>query len=84
VTELTHAWVAHGTSGGDLHEAVQAASEEAARLLVDQWGLTMEEAFIFLSVACDVGICQACRPSPFSAIARVVVPKIAATPQPFS
>jgi amidase len=84
VTELPHAWVAHGTSDGDLHEAVQAACEEAARLLVDQWGLTIEDAFIFLSVACDVGICQACRPSPFSAIARVVVPKIAATPRPFN
>jgi amidase len=84
VTELADSWVAHGTSGGDLHEAVQLACEEAARLLVDEWRLTMEEAFLFLSVACDVGICQACRPSPFSAIARVVVPKIAATPKPFS
>lgn len=84
VTELSHAWVAHGTSGGDLHEAVQAACEEAGRLLVDQWGLTLEEAFFLLSVACDVGICQACRPSPFSAIARVIVPKLAATPRPFS
>ena len=37
----------------------------------------------FLSVACDVGVCQACQPSPFSAIARVVVPKIDACPLPF-
>jgi amidase len=62
---------------------LQAATEEAARLLVDQWGFTIEEAFVFLSVACDVGICQACRPSPFSTIARVVVPKVSATPAPF-
>jgi amidase len=84
VTELPHAWVTHGTSGGDYHEAMQAACEEAARLLVDEWGFSIEDAFIFLSVACDVGVCQACRPSPFSAIARVVVPKIGATPAPFS
>jgi amidase len=83
VTELAHGWVAHGTAGGDVREAIQAASEEAARLLVDQWGFTIEEAFIFLSVACDVNICQACQPSPFSTIARVLVPKIAATPAPF-
>ena len=51
-----------------------------ATLLVDQWGFTTEEAFVFLSVACDVGICQACRPSPFSAIARVSIPKLGATP----
>jgi amidase len=83
VTELPHAWVAHATSTGDFMEALQAATEEAARLLVDQWGFTIEEAFVFLSVACDVGICQACRPSPFSTIARVVVPKVSATPAPF-
>ena len=35
------------------------------RLLVDQWGFTLEDAFVFLSVACDVSICQACQPSPF-------------------
>ncbi len=84
VTELQDAWVTHGTSGGDLHEAIQAATEEAAKLLVDQWGFSVEEAFVFLSVACDVGICQACRPSPFSAIARVKIPKLPATPAPFA
>ena len=64
--------------------AVELASEEAARLLVDQWGFSLEEAFIFLSVACDVGIAQACQPSPFSSIARVMIPKITACPQPFA
>jgi amidase len=83
VTELERSWVAHGTSGGDYHEALQAASEEAARLLVEEHGFSIEEAFVFLSVACDVGVCQACRPSPFSAIARVVVPKLPACPLPF-
>jgi amidase len=83
VTELADSWVAHGTSGGDLLEAIANASEEAARLLVDGWGFTIEEAFIFISVACDVGIAQACQPSPASAIARVMIPKIAACPVPF-
>lgn len=83
VTELPRAWVAHGTSGGDFMEALQAACEEAARLLVDQWSFSPEEAFLFLSVACDANVCQACRPSPFSAIARVLIPKTAATPAPF-
>ena len=84
MTELADRWVAHGTAGGDVREALEAACEEAARLLVDQWGFTIEEAFIFLSVACDVNICQACQPSPFSTIARVAIPKIAACPRPFS
>jgi len=84
VTELEHAWVAHATAGADVRDALRLASEEAARLLVDEWGFTIEEAFVFLSVACDVNICQACQPSPFSTIARVAIPKISATPRPFS
>ena len=86
VTELPDRWVAHATgeTDADLMEAVQLVSEEAARLLVDEWGFTIEEAFVFLSVACDVGICQACRPYPFSTIARAAVPKVSATPRPFS
>jgi amidase len=86
VTELPDRWVAHATAetDADFPEALQRVSEEAARLLVDEWGFTMEEAFVFLSVACDAGICQACRPSPFSTIARMAVPKVSATPKPFS
>ena len=84
VTELEHAWVTHATSGGDVREALQLASEEAARALVDEWGFSKEEAFVFLSVACDLNICQACQPSPFSAIARVAIPKTSATPRPFA
>ena len=84
VTELADAWVVHATTGpGELLQAIELACEEAARLLVDEWRFTMEEAFIFLSVACDVGICQSCQPSPASTIARVSVPKIDACPIPF-
>jgi amidase len=84
VTELESSWVAHGTAGTDVRDAVQEACEEAARLLVDEWRFTPEEAYVFLSVACDVNICQACQPSPFSTIARVSIPKVAATPRPFA
>jgi amidase len=52
-------------------------------MLVDQWGFSIPDAFVFLSVACGVGICQSCQPSPFSSIARVKIPKIAACPRPF-
>ena len=83
VTELDGHWVAHATSTGDIREALELASEEAARLLVDQWGFALDEAFLFLSVACDLGIAQTCQPSPFSAIARMLIPKIPACPQPF-
>jgi amidase len=84
VTELESSWVAHGTAGGDVREAIQEACEEAARLLVDQWAFTPEEAYVFLSVACDVNICQACHPSTLSTIARVSIPKVDSTPRPFA
>jgi amidase len=84
VTELATSWVVHGTAGQDFMEALDRACEEGARFLVDQWGFTMEEAFVFLSVACDANICQACRPQDFSTIARVAIPKVTAAPRPFS
>ncbi len=83
VTELADCWVTHGTTLGDLGGAIEIACEEAARLLVDHHDFTLADAFIFLSVACDVGIAQSCQPSPASAIARVKVPKISACPAPF-
>ena len=84
VTELEDRWVAHATAD-EFPEALYLCSEEAARLLVDQWDFTLEDAFIFLSVACDAGVAQACKPAPhFGTIARFSIPKIDASPAPFS
>ncbi len=85
VCELGDRWVPHATAE-TYEEALGLVSEEASRLLVDQWGFTGEDAFIFLSVACDAGVAQACKPAPggFGAIARFSIPKIAATPSPFA
>jgi amidase len=83
VTELPDRWIPHATAD-DYDDALKLVSEEAARFLVDEWGFSMEDAFIFLSVACDAGVAQACKPAPgFGTIARFAIPKIEATPQPF-
>ena len=83
VTELAHRWVPHATAD-DYDDALSLVSEEAAKLLVDEHGFSMEDAFIFLSVACDAGVAQACKPAPqFGTIARFSIPKIAACPGPF-
>jgi amidase len=83
VTELQERWVAHATADV-FDEALRLCSEEAARLLVDEHGFSLEDAFIFLSVACDAGIAQACKPAPgFGTIARFSIPKIEACPAPF-
>jgi amidase len=83
ITEDAEAWYTHGTTADSIDGALKSACEEAAKLLVDQWGFTIEDAFIFLSVAGDLGIAQYCHPSPGSVIARMRVPKISACPTPF-
>ena len=83
VTELRDRWVPHATAD-DYADALKLCAEEAARLLVDEHGFTVEDAFVFLSVACDAGVAQACKPAPqFGTIARFSIPKLDATPRPF-
>lgn len=83
VSETGNAWITHGTAV-EYPEAMLEACREAAGLLTREWGLSMEDAFILLSIRGDVGVAQACKPSPFHAIARVVLPKLDAIPTPFS
>jgi amidase len=83
VTETADAWYTHGTSADSLTDAIKFACEDAANLLVSEWGFTMEDAFIFLSCTGDVGIAQACDPCSGSIIARMRVPKVSACPAPF-
>ncbi|MDE3065685.1 MAG: acetamidase/formamidase family protein, partial [Acidobacteriota bacterium] len=73
VTETADAFYTHGTAEASLDDALQSACEEASRLLVDEWGFTPEDAFMFLSVAGDLGIAQYCHPCPGSVIARMRV-----------
>src|ERR687886_400280 len=83
-TELADRWVPHA-SADDYDEALRLCAEEAARLLVDEWGFSIEDAFVFLSVACDAGVAQACKPAPqFGTIARFSIPKIDACAAPFA
>jgi amidase len=83
ITETADSWITHGTTADSIDQALQNACDEAAKLLVDEWGFTIEDAFIFLSVAGDLGIAQYCHPSPGSVIAKMRVPKTSATPHPF-
>lgn len=83
ITETADAWYTHGTTADNIDDALKSAAEEAQKLLVDEWGFTLEDAFIFLSVAGDLGIAQYCHPCPGSVIARMRVPKISRAPRPF-
>jgi amidase len=83
VTELDGCWITHGVAVQDIEAAMRIACEQAAGLLVDHWGFTIDDAFIFLSVACDLGIAQNVHPSTGTVIAKLRVPKLAACPRPF-
>jgi len=84
VTETATTWITHGVAVEDIPLAMQIACEEAAGLLVSQWGFTIEEAFIFLSVQGNLGIAQAVHPSTGTVIAKMTVPKLSACPKPFN
>jgi len=83
ITENATSIVTHGTAEGDITEAMRIACEEAAKLLVDEWEFTPEDAFMFLSVAGDLGIAQFCHPCPGTVIARMSFPKLSSNPRPF-
>jgi amidase len=82
VSETERTWIAHGTAV-EYPDAMREACREAGRLLAGEWGMSLEDAFVLLSIRADVGVAQACKPSPFAAIARVVLPKLEAIPAPF-
>jgi amidase len=84
VTETENSWITHGVAVDDIRAAMAIACEEAAGLLVKQWGFTIEDAFIFLSVQGNLGIAQAVHPSSGTVIAKMSVPKISACPKPFN
>ena len=84
VTETATSWITHGVSTvEDLYGAMRIACTEAAGLLVSQWGFSVEEAFIFLSVQGNLGIAQAVHPAKGTVIAKMEIPKISACPKPF-
>lgn len=63
---------AHGPT---VEEAMKVACEDMAALLNARWGLSLEEASLFLSARGDVAVCQACN-SPLNVTVRCDVPKI--------
>jgi amidase len=84
VTETDTSWITHGVANEDIQMAMKIACEEAANLLVKHWNFTYEDAFIFLSIACDLGIAQNVHPCKGTVIAKLTVPKIDACPKPFN
>ncbi|KAG7351540.1 acetamidase/formamidase [Nitzschia inconspicua] len=84
VTETATHWITYGVVIENIPQTTQIACQEAAKILMGQWGFSLEEAFIFLSVQGDLGLCQACHPDTGTQIAKMSVPKLKSVcPRPF-
>ena len=83
VTETPTHWITHGVVEQDIPQTTVVACEQAAKLLVGQWGLSPEEAFVLLSVQGNLGLCQSCHPDQGTQIAKMSVPKLQVCPRPF-
>ncbi|WP_391204156.1 acetamidase/formamidase family protein [Psychrobacillus sp. L4] len=65
----------------DTNRAIQIACEDMQDLLVDKWNLSRTDAYLLMSVAGDVQMCQCCKPSPVDVIARFRMPKLENMPR---
>jgi amidase len=83
ITETADSFYTHGTSADNIDDALKYACEEAFRLLVNEWSFSKEDAYMFLSVAGDLGLAAYYHPSPGCVTARMRVPKLASNPTPF-
>lgn len=59
--------------------AIQIACEDMQKLIAEKWSLSLADAYLLMSVAGDVQLCQCCKPHPESnmeVIARFRMPKL--------
>ena len=75
VTETaTHWWV--NATGPKMDDALYKASVELQRLIMNQTGWDQTDAYMFMSVQCDMQINQACVPCEVPPILRFGMPKL--------
>ena len=74
LVETDHHWVTTG-EGDDLGDAARMAANEMVDLLQARLELSFEDAYMLMSAAVDVQICQCCEPGEFPVTTRAVVSK---------
>ena len=72
--ETADFWVTTA-EGEELAQAVRSAAEEMVELMQKRLGLSFEEAYMLMSAAVDVQICQCCEPGEFPVTTRAVISK---------
>ena len=74
VVETADHWITTG-EGDSLAAAARLAAGEMVDLLQARLGLSFEDAYMLMSAAVDVQICQCCEPGAFPVTTRAVVSK---------
>jgi amidase len=82
VVETDDAWYVHG-AGPTWTDAAALACDQAAEMLEREWDVAPSDVPLYLTLAGDLGVCQACQPSPFPVVLRLGVLKSAGVPGPF-
>ncbi len=57
-------------------DALKLATEDMQRLIVTAYGWDATDAYLYMSIQGDVGICQGCKPSEWDMTVRFGIPKI--------
>lgn len=73
--EFPDCWIATG-DGPTAGDAIRVACEEMATLLRRNLRISVEDAYMLLSIRGDVRVSQCCEPSMIAATARVVMPRL--------
>lgn len=73
--EFPDCWITTG-DGPSVGDAIRVACEEMAALLQRGLGLSVEDAYMLLSIRGDVKVSQCCDPAALAATARVVMPRM--------
>jgi len=73
--ELPDCWITTG-DGPVIGDAIRMACEEMAALLQRHLGLSVEDAYMLLSIRGDVKVSQCCEPSIIAATARMIMPRL--------
>jgi amidase len=73
--EFPDCWIATG-DGPLISDAIRVACEEMVRLLRRHLGLSVDDAYLLLSIRGDVKVSQCADPSVLPATARVVMPRL--------
>ena len=74
IIETDDAWITTGDHD-DLAEAARVAAVEMVTLMQKRIGLSFADAYMLMSAAVDVQICQCCEPGEFPVTTRAVISK---------